>query len=53
VKPPMPKDTVPVPKVPKVNCDELRFKLAKLDPASADYARVKAAFVANCPEMKP
>ena len=56
VKPPMPKDTLPkppVPVIPKVNCDELLAKLAKLDVSSADYARIKASLAVNCPEKKP
>jgi hypothetical protein len=35
--------------LPTVNCDELRKKLALLDPASADYAYIKEKLAANCP----
>ena len=48
-----PKDTLPKPVSPKVNCDELRAKLAIVDPKSADYARILVMLKENCPDVKP
>ncbi|GEM_PF-4490229 len=48
-----PKDTLPKPVIPRVNCDELRAKLAALDPTSADYAHIKASLALSCTEPKP
>lgn len=46
------KCTEPVPVVPPVtvNCDELRAKLAGLDPASADAIRIAGSIKEHCPD---
>ncbi len=41
---------VPVPPVTTVNCDELRKKLAGLDPASADAIRIAGSIKEHCPD---
>jgi hypothetical protein len=43
-------ETVPVP-APTVNCDELRKKLAGLDPASVDFAQLSATLKGHCPDV--
>jgi hypothetical protein len=43
-------DPIP-PLPPAVNCDELRKKLAGLDPASADYQRIAGTLKEHCPEV--
>ncbi len=48
------KETLPKPPVvmpPVIHCDEMRKQLASLDPASADYARLKGSVAEHCPEV--
>ena len=58
VIPPVVEDTLPkpipvTPVMPSKYCIELRAKLLKLDPASADYKRLVRSIREHCPEAKP